>query len=235
MIEIKNSKFDAPLPEGVTAGKAYDTIGICIKDSVSEDVLISNCDFTNGAICAICGNGSGKLIVEDCTFDCSHMYNPINCGNTVGNKVGSVKTPVNDITVKNCKFDGACHNYINIYQFQDNAKIVLEDNEVTNSAADSEFIRLSNWNDGVATIDVNNNSYAIADGLTLDADWGCTILMEDDNHKTTGNYEKFENLTVNFANSSVPGSDHDIIYYVQGEGTKTDNEYLNAHSVKFNK
>ena len=110
MITINNSVFDAK-----GADKKAKVYGITLNGS--EDITISGCEFRNMGYSSILNDSTGNVVVEDCSFDCSNVYNPIE---------GSQKVDNGNVSIRRCKFAGTPgNNYINFYQFKDGSEHLI--------------------------------------------------------------------------------------------------------------
>ena len=152
-------------------------------------------------------NNASKVEMTGNIFEDANVYNYIEYGaNTVA---------TNGTNISNNRFSkGSCtHNHINIYNFENNAVININDNYFAKSA---NAIRLSNRNNAVATINMMNDRYDETDsnygwaGLFLIQPWDASL-------------EDFSTITINVENligpSSVPITNNipntiDQIYYI---------------------
>ena len=100
LVAIKKEPIKSRYPQLLFEAKVY---GITLNGS--EDITISGCEFRNMGYSSILNDSTGNVVVEDCSFDCSNVYNPIE---------GSQKVDNGNVSVKRCEFAGTPgNNYIN--------------------------------------------------------------------------------------------------------------------------
>lgn len=93
MITINNSIFDAQ--------------GASIKDKVygitlsgNEDITISGCTFKNQGYASILNNCAGDVTVENCKFETSKVYNPIEGSQTVAMVMLQLKVVISQVLLE---------------------------------------------------------------------------------------------------------------------------------------
>lgn len=206
MITISNSVFDA---QGASVkDKVY---GITIKGA--EDVEIKNCSFANKGYSSIYNNGTGKLSVEDCKFNCENVYNPIEGSQSVNN---------GNVSVKNCVFsDKPGNNYINFYQVADGSEHLVADCSF-NPSVDNNVIRISNRTSAKMNLKVENCKY---DFLPGDAhDYTGFILCQDYTNKSgvkqdfSGVSIELDNVLCDGVKVAADGAAKGSIFYVYEDG-----------------
>lgn len=206
MITITNSVFDAQGAE--RKDKVY---GITLKGY--EDILIKDCTFQNKGYASILNHSAGKVVVDNCVFECENVYNPIEGSQSVNN---------GDVTVKNCEFLGAPgNNYINFYQVADNSKHEISDCSFAPSV-DNNVIRVSNRTSAPMQIDVKNCEYNFAEGEAHD--YTGFVLCQDYTSKS-GVKQDFTKVVINLENVvcdgskvSADGAAKGSIFYVYEDG-----------------
>lgn len=183
----------------VTLIKVDTTGSFTLKDSVIEG---NNFTARN----AITINNASNVEITGNTFGDGLVYNYIEFG---GNTV--VKNGTN---ISNNKFtSSSCtHNQINMYNFEENAIVNINNNYFEKSA---NALRIANRNNATATINMIGNRY---DETDSDLDWAGLFLAQPWNPSV----EDFSTITVNVENligpggnlmiSNVPGTINQIYY-----------------------
>lgn len=193
---IKINNFDTEVTENKGKGTAL------VKVVSNGDLTIRNTNLENVqglAYNAINIDVKGKIIIENCTFgEITGVYNGIEF---------SQKTPIKELVIKNNIFKkGSCtHNSINLFTFEDNANVTIENNIFEYSA---NAIRLSNYTNSNVIFNITNNK--MLDGDT--SDWGGLICFQ-----AVKENESFVGFTINV--KDLIGTDGNIIKTVEGTGT----------------
>lgn len=171
-----------------------ETPGIQVLDG---DVTIKNCHFENAGYSAIHYKTQGKLVIENNEIVCQDVKNPIE--GYYGDKTGLC----GELVIKGNKFVGKCgNNYINLYQFQDGAHIVVEDNLFDCADIEAEIIRISNTTSAKdVVIDVNDLTYTWDKGEA--GDYTSLLMFQDD--KPAGECEDYTGVTFNLKNIKCNG------------------------------
>lgn len=207
MITINNSVFDV---QG-TSKKDNKAFGITLKGS--EDVVIKDCVFRNQGYAGIMNHCTGKVIVEDCKFECDTMYNPIEGSQSVDN---------GNVVVKGCEFTGTPgNNFVNFYQFANGAVNEISDCTFT-PTVDNNVIRISNRTSAPARFIVSNCTYNFNDAEATE--YTGFILCQDYTSKN-GVKQSFADVKVELDNVvcdgvkvTADGAAKGSIYYVYQDG-----------------
>lgn len=208
MITIKNAVFDV---QG--ASKKDKVYGITL--SGSEDILLKDCTFANQGYSSIYNQSTGKVIVEDCKFDCKAVYNPIEGSQSVNN---------GDVIVKGCTFAGAPgNNYINFYQVANDSKHEVS-NCVFSPTTDNNVIRISNRTSANMELLVKDCEYNFVAGVPTE--YTGFLLCQDYTNKS-GVKQDFSGVIVNIDNvtcdgvklNSEDGAVTGSVFYVYEDGT----------------
>lgn len=207
MITINNSIFDA---QGTSVkDKVY---GITLNGN--EDITINGCTFKNQGYASILNHCAGDVIIEDCKFETSKVYNPIEGSQSVAN---------GNVTVKGCEFTGTPgNNYINFYNVANNTE-----HEITGCtfapSVDNNSIRLSNKNNSTAKFIVRDCEYTFAEGEPTE--YTGFILCQDYTSKS-GVKQDFSKYTIELSDvvcngeklTSVESAPEGCVYYVYQDG-----------------
>lgn len=181
MVTILNSVFDA---QG--ADKKAKVFGVILNGA--EDILIKDCKFVNQGYSSILNESTGNVTIENCEFDCSKVYNPIE---------GSQKVNNGNVVVKDCKFVGAPgNNFVNFYQVADGSKHLISGCEF-NPTVDNNVVRISNRTNAVMEVKVENCKYDFVDGEATEY---TGFLICQDYTSKDGKKQDFTNVTVELNN-----------------------------------
>lgn len=207
MITITNSVFDAKGED-----KKAKVFGITL--SGSEDVTLKDCAFKNTGYAGILNNCTGKVVVEDCSFECDNIYNPIEGGQSVDN---------GDVVVKGCSFTGTPgNNFINFYQFADGSKHEVIGCNFT-PTTDNNVIRISNRESAKADFLVKDCEYTFTSGEP--SAYTGFLLCQDYTNKSgkkqdfTGIKVTLDNVKCNGDVITADGASEGCVYYVYTDGT----------------
>ena len=175
----------------------------------TEDVVIENCTFDGTGYAAILNKSTGKVTIKDCSFECDHIYNPIEGGQNIEQ---------NDLLVENCNFKGVPgNNFINFYNVADGSTHVVKDCKFFGGTSNN-IIRLSNKNNASATFKFENIKYDFSVGEVNEY---TAFLMLQDYTKKTGNLQDFSKYTIYIDNLNSPKEGELYYTYTDGEGINT--------------
>lgn len=220
MIVIKNSTFDA---QG--ANKKDKVFGITL--SGSEDVLISECVFSNMGYSSILNNSTGSVYVENCEFNCENVYNPIEGGQSESN---------GNVSIRDCHFNGAPgNNYVNFYQFADGSQ-----HEIVNCdfapTVDNNIMRISNRTSAKAHFLVKDCEYTFSEGEATE--YTAFLLCQDYTNNSGKKQDfsvcsvEFDNVLCNGQKMTEDGAAKGQIFYVYEDGAgliDTNNPKVKVH------
>lgn len=206
MITILNSVFDT---QGVNAKDKV--FGVTL--SGTEDVLIKDCKFVNQGYSSVLNESTGNVTIENCEFDCSNVYNPIE---------GSQKVNNGNVSVKNCKFIGKPgNNFINFYQVAKDSKHLISGCEF-NPSVDNNVIRISNRTSTAMNLKVENCKYDFLPGDVTD--YTAFLLCQDYTNKSgirqdfSKTVVELENILCNGEKVTAEGAAQGNIFYVYEDG-----------------
>ena len=186
MITINNSVFDAK-----GADKKAKVYGITLNGS--EDITISGCEFKNMGYSSILNDSTGNVVVEDCSFDCSNVYNPIE---------GSQKVDNGNVSIRRCEFAGTPgNNYINFYQFKNGSEHLIENCSFA-PGIETNAIRVSNKTSAGTRIVVKDCEYTYAEGEPTEY---TNFILCQDYTSNSGVKQDFTNVKFEIENVKCNG------------------------------
>lgn len=202
MTTIVNSIFDVQGED--IKSKVY---GVTLNGS--DDILIKDCQFINQGYSSVLNNSTGNVTIENCEFDCSKVYNPIEGSQSVDN---------GNVVVKDCKFVGKPgNNFVNFYQVANDSKHLISGCEF-NPSVDNNIVRISNRTSATMELKVENCKYNFMDGEATDY---TGFLICQDYTSKDGKKQDFTKVTVELNNVlcngekvTADGAAKGCLYYV---------------------
>ena len=203
-------KFEGCTFSAMGTDKNAKVFGLTVNGA--EDVFIKNCDFNGTGYSALLNKGTGSLTVEDCTFECENIKNPIEGGQTTNN---------GNVTVENCTFNGVPgNNFINFYQVANDSVHTIKDCKF-HGGTGNNILRISNKNNANAIFNIDNCAYEFVSGKANE--WTGFILFQDYTNRT-GSKQEFNRYVVNITALDRPEEGSLFYVYDDGEGVITTND-----------
>lgn len=206
MITILNSVFDA---QGANAKDKV--FGVTL--SGSENILIKDCKFINQGYSSILNESTGNVSIENCEFDCSKVYNPIE---------GSQKVNNGNVIIKDCKFVGKPgNNFVNFYQVANNSQHLISGCEF-NPSVDNNVVRISNRTSATMNLKVENCKYDFLPGEA--SDYTGFLLCQDYTSKSGVKQDfsrtvvELNNVVCNGEKVTSEGATMGKVFYVYEDG-----------------
>lgn len=206
MITINNSVFDVK--------------GAAIKDKVygitlngSEDVVLKDCTFANKGYSSVLNYCTGNVVIDNCTFNCDEVYNPIEGSQSVNN---------GNVTVKDCTFIGKPgNNYVNFYQVADGSEHTIS-NCTFNPSVDNNVVRISNRTSAATKVTVSDCKYDFMPGEATE--YTGFLLCQDYTNKNGVKQDfsktvvELNNVMCNGVKVTADGAAEGSVYYVYEDG-----------------
>lgn len=159
----------------------------------------------------------GKVTVDNCVFGTPddtnrYMYNGLEFSQDANYPM------VDGTTISNCTFHGASfrHNFISFYRMAEGATININNNKFLNANWDStNAIRVSNYSNVSATINLNGNTYSDLGTSGGEAYAGLFFFEE-----LTSYHDDFTKLTLNISNLDASSATGGQLYYVYSDAER---------------
>lgn len=197
-------KFEGCTFSATGADKKDKVYGLSIDGT--EDVIVKDCTFNGMGYAAILNKGTGSLTVEETTFECANIYNPIE---------GSQVSHNGNVTVDHCDFNGAPgNNFINFYQVAEGSVHTIKNCKFS-GATNNNIIRLSNKTNSSATFNIEDCSYKYISGKV--DEWTGFILCQDYTNRN-GVKQDFDKYSINISNLTRPEEGSLVYVYEDGAG-----------------
>lgn len=212
-VVVNNAVFTA------TGKSASDTSGTVIKVSGTKPFTLKNSTVNGSARTAVSIITSGKIVLENNTFDAgnSAIYNMIEFS------IGTAR----DITaavIKNNKFIGTLkNNAVSFYNFAEGAKIEVSGNTSEGMDVANNFIRLSNPKNVNVAFTMKDNTYSYSSDTPNASGYTAFMLLQDYSKNDTQDFSKFKidftNLKRGTKAITENGTGLDQVFYVYKDGT----------------
>lgn len=170
---------------------------------MKNSVISGNSFYARNAITV---NNAESVEITGNTFGDGNIYNYIEFGGNTIIKNGT-NISFNTFTSQSCT-----HNQINLYNFEENAVVNINNNYFEKSA---NAVRIANRNNATATINMMNNKY---DETDSDLNWAGLFLIQpwdsalEDFNTITINVESLTGPDGNAITSNVPGTINQVYY-----------------------
>lgn len=193
-----------------TQGIAYSGSNVTlVKVDTTGSFVMKNSTISGNSFYArnaITINNAESVEITDNTFGDGNVYNYIEFGANTIIKNGT-NISFNTFTSASCS-----HNQINIYNFEENAVVNINNNNFEKSA---NAVRIANRNNATATINMKNNKY---DETDSDLNWAGLFLIQpwdsaiEDFNTITINVDGLIGPDDNVITSNVPGTINQVYY-----------------------